>query len=131
MKFCPFCGASVLDDTVSFCSECGKSLSISAKQTEEKEPSKPTKKPTKKKGSDTPPHLKKKKLKNSNPEPPEPSEEVTKAEDGYDGYYDDIVPTDTGKPREGIDWVLMKKIGLIGAAVVIIICLCIAAMYLL
>ena len=29
MKFCPFCGASVLDDTVSFCSECGKSLSIS------------------------------------------------------------------------------------------------------
>ena len=118
MKFCPFCGASVLDDTVSFCSECGKSLSISAKQTEEK-------------GSDTPPHLKKKKPKNSNPEPPEPSEEVTKAEDGYDGYYDDIVPTDTGKPREGIDWVLMKKIGLIGAAVVIIICLCIAAMYLL
>ena len=127
MKFCPFCGASVLDDTVSFCSECGKSLSICAKQTEEKEPSKPTKK----KGSDTPPHLKKKKPKNSNPEPPEPSEEVTKAEDGYDGYYDDIVPTDTGKPREGIDWVLMKKIGLIGAAVVIIICLCIAAMYLL
>lgn len=56
---------------------------------------------------------------------------MTKAEDGYDGYYDDIVPTDTGKPREGIDWVLMKKIGLIGAAVVIIICLCIAAMYLL
>lgn len=39
MKFCPFCGASVLDDTVSFCSECGKSLSISAKQPEEKEPS--------------------------------------------------------------------------------------------
>ena len=127
MKFCPFCGASVLDDTVSFCSECGKSLSISAKQTEEKEPSKPTKK----KGSDPPPHLKKKKPKNSNPEPPEPSEEVTKAEDGYDGYYDDIVPTDTGKPREGVDWVLMKKIGLIGAAVVVIICLCIAAMYLL
>ena len=43
MKFCPFCGASVLDDTVSFCSECGKSLSISAKQPEEKEPSNPAK----------------------------------------------------------------------------------------
>ena len=100
MKFCPFCGASVLDDTVSFCSECGKSLS-------------------------------KKKPKNSNLDPPKPSEEEAKAEDGYDGYYDDIVPTDTGKPREGVDWVLMKKIGLIGAAVVVIICLCIAAMYLL
>lgn len=131
MKFCPFCGASVLDDTVSFCSECGKSLNISAKHPEEKEPSKPTKKPTKNKGFGTPPHLKKKKPKNSNPEPPEPSEEETKAEDGYDGYYDDIVPTDTGKPREGVDWVLMKKIGLIGAAVVVIICLCLAAMYLL
>ena len=131
MKFCPFCGASVLDDTVSFCSECGKSLSISAKQTEEKEPSKPTKKPTKKKGSGSSTHLKKKKPKNSNLDPPKPSEEEAKAEDGYDGYYDDIVPTDTGKPREGVDWVLMKKIGLIGAAVVVIICLCIAAMYLL
>ena len=120
MKFCPFCGASVLDDTVSFCSECGKSLSISAKQPEEKEPSKPAKK-----------NLKKKKPKNSNLDPPKPSEEEAKAEDGYDGYYDDIVPTDTGKPREGVDWVLMKKIGLIGAAVVVIICLCIAAMYLL
>ena len=119
MKFCPFCGASVLDDTVSFCSECGKSLSISAKQPEEKEPSKPAKK--KDSGSST--HLKKKKPKNSNLDPPKPSEEEAKAEDGYDGYYDDIVPTDTGKPREGVDWVLMKKIGLIGAAVVVIICL--------
>lgn len=127
MKFCPFCGASVLDDTVSFCSECGKSLSISAKQPEEKEPSKPAKK--KDSGSST--HLKKKKPKNSNLDPPKPSEEEAKAEDGYDGYYDDIVPTDTGKPREGVDWVLMKKIGLIGAAVVVIIYLCIAAMYLL
>ena len=127
MKYCPYCGASVVDDTVSFCSECGKSLNISAKHPEEKEPSKPTKK----KGPDTPPQKKKKKPKNSNPDPPKPSEEEAKAEDGYDGYYDDIVPTDTGKPREGVDWVLMKKIGLIGAAVVIIICLCIAAMYLL
>jgi len=62
MKFCPFCGASVLDDTVSFCSECGKSLSISAKQPEEKEPSKPAKK--KDSGSST--HLKKKKPKHWN-----------------------------------------------------------------
>lgn len=131
MKYCPYCGASVVDDTVSFCSECGKSLSLAAKQPEEKEQSKSTKKPTKKKGSGTAPHLKKKKPKNSNPDPPESSEEEIKAEDGYDGYYDDIVPTDTGKPREGVDWVLMKKIGLIGAAVVVIICLCIAAMYLL
>ena len=84
-----------------------------------------------KKDSGSSTHLKKKKPKNSNLDPPKPSEEEAKAEDGYDGYYDDIVPTDTGKPREGVDWVLMKKIGLIGAAVVVIICLCIAAMYLL
>lgn len=127
MKYCPYCGASVVDDTVSFCSECGKSLNNPAKQSTGKGPSKSAK--DKDSGSTT--HLKKKKAKNLNPELPKPAEAETKAEDGYDGYYDDIVPTDTGKPREGVDWVLMKKIGLVGAAVLVIICLCIAAMYLL
>lgn len=126
MKYCPYCGASVLDDTVSFCSECGKKLSISAKQPEEREQPKPAKK----KDSEGSRHLKKKKPKISTPKPPKSAEEI-KAEDGYDGYYDDIVPTDTGKTREGIDWVLMKKVGLVGAAVVVIIGLCVAAMYLL
>ena len=41
MKYCPYCGASVLDDTVSFCSECGKKLSIPAKQPEGREQPKP------------------------------------------------------------------------------------------
>lgn len=130
MKYCPYCGASVLDDTVSFCSECGKSLNL-VKQPEENEQSNATKKATKRKAPVNSMPLKKKKRQNTNPEPPEPAEEETKTADGYDGYYDDIVPADTGKPREGVDWVLMKKIGLIGAVVVVIIALCVAAMYLL
>lgn len=74
-------------------------------------------------------YLRKKKVLKS--EPPKFVEEETKAEDGYDGYYDDVVPADTGKPREGIDWILMKKIGLAGVAVVVTICLCVTVMYLL
>lgn len=126
MKYCPYCGASVLDDTVSFCSECGKSLSISAKGSEKKEQSNQTKK----KSSGSPTRLKKKRTKDQKPEPTV-SEEKQVQDDGYDGYYNDVIPTDTGKLREGVDWGLMKKIGLVGAGVLAIICLCVAAMYLL
>lgn len=40
MKYCPYCGASLVDDVVSFCSECGKELphSNSKEVNEEKEP---------------------------------------------------------------------------------------------
>ena len=27
MKFCPYCGADLIEDAVSFCAECGKPLS--------------------------------------------------------------------------------------------------------
>lgn len=127
MKYCPYCGASVLDDTVSFCSECGKRLNHPDNHKEER--AKPQKTDKRKAGNTA--QLKQKKLKASETELVEPDKERKKSDDGYDGYYDDIVPTDTGKLREGVDWVLMKKIGLVGVIVVVIICLCIAAMYLL
>lgn len=123
MKYCPYCGASVLDDTVSFCSECGKNLNFSAEQQEKKQKPKGSKKTSPKSSI----HLKKKKP--TKQELSEPETEKPKADDGYDGYYDDIVPTDTGKLREGVDWILMKKIGLVATGMVIIICLCVAAMY--
>lgn len=57
--------------------------------------------------------------------------ETEKNDPSYDGYYDDIVPSDIGKHREGIDWVMMKRVGLVAIGVLLIISLCVAAMYLL
>ena len=125
MKYCPYCGASLVDDVVSFCSECGKELphSNSKEVNEEKEPkaqkSIPAQKLTKKKKR--PPQENTETLPN----------ETEKNDPSYDGYYDDIVPSDIGKHREGIDWVMMKRVGLVAIGVVLIISLCVAAMYLL
>ena len=51
--------------------------------------------------------------------------------DEYDGYYDDVLPTDLNREREGFDMELVKKIGIIAGAVLLIIVLCIVALYLL
>ena len=55
----------------------------------------------------------------------------TQEDFGYDGYYDDIVPSDIDREREGIDKELVKRIAVIAGAVLIIISLCIVALYLL
>ena len=37
MKYCPYCGADIIDGAVSFCVECGKQLpSVPQKQKKEK-----------------------------------------------------------------------------------------------
>ena len=54
--------------------------------------------------------------------------ETEKNDPSYDGYYDDIVPSDIGKHREGIDWVMMKRVGLVAIGVLLIISLCVAAL---
>lgn len=50
MKYCPYCGAVLVDGAVSFCAECGKKLPVSGKteetleksnQSEQQEKSKP------------------------------------------------------------------------------------------
>ena len=73
-------------------------------------------------------HRKKRKLlKLMNTLPPKETQE----DFGYDGYYDDIVPSDIDREREGIDKELVKRIAVIAGAVLIIISLCIVALYLL
>ena len=34
MKYCPYCGADIPDDAVSFCAECGKALPAKKEKTE-------------------------------------------------------------------------------------------------
>ena len=49
--------------------------------------------------------------------------------DGYDGYYDDVLPQDDGGVRQGIDSDLAKKIAILIAGVLLIVGVCVAVMY--
>lgn len=119
MKFCPYCGADLVEDGVSFCVECGKQLPAGKTQKEKSKDKPENKKATKKK--------KKKSAKK-----PESSIEVeTVVDDGYDGYYDDIHPIDEGHEREGVDKELVKKIAIIIGALFVVIAACVALMYVL
>lgn len=119
MKYCPYCGADLIEDAVSFCAECGKQLPARKMQKE-----KPEDKPKINKES------KKKKKK-----PTKKAESSIEAEpvvdDGYDGYYDDIRPIDEGYEREGVDKELVKKIVTIIAVLFVVIIACVALMYVL
>lgn len=128
MKYCPYCGTELVNGAASFCTECGKNLQDTIKevmpekgkkapQTDEKK-LRPKKTVKTKKGFG-------KKLDNAL------VPQKTQEDFGYDGYYDDIVPSDTDRERERIDKELVKQIAVIAGAVLIIISLCIAALYLL
>lgn len=119
MKYCPYCGADLIEDAVSFCAECGKQLPAGKAQKE-----KPKEKPEIKKAS--------KKKKKKPVKKPESSIEVeTVVDDGYDGYYDDIRPIDEGHEREAMDRELIKKIAIIIAVLFVVIAACVALMYVL
>lgn len=129
MKFCPYCGADLLDSNVLFCAHCGKKLppheaGITEPLTEEMRPEQEEPRPAKPKED----HKKKKKRKTKRVGTPEPQ---TPVDDGYDGYYDDVLPPDTDRVKEGLDKELIKKIVLLGIGVVFIIGLCVVMMYVL
>lgn len=110
MKYCPYCGAELMDGAVSFCSECGKKLAV---------PPLTEKKPKKKSNARIAPAV-----------TPEPENHDHEDEDlGYDGYYDDILPEDDADTRQSLDKKLVKKIVLLGVAVIFIIGLAVLAMY--
>ena len=52
-------------------------------------------------------------------------------DDGYDGYYDDILPPDTDRVKEGLDKELIKKIVALSIGVVFIISMCVVMLYVL
>ena len=127
MKFCPYCGAELTTENASFCVECGKQLSKD-KQTPVADVStekKAGKKNTKQKKEKNP---KKKKKKEKKPIPEIVGEPV---DDGYDGYYNDVLPPDLDREKEGMDKELIKKVVALCVSVVFIIGLCVAMMYVL
>lgn len=127
MKYCPYCGASIPDGAVSFCGECGEKLPLF--------PNKRTRKNDRKGGlpkdskTSTLTLEDNHDLSESN-EDANPEQENSYPNDfGYDGYYDDIVPTDTDRTKEGFDKELIKKIILVCIGVACMIGISIAAIY--
>lgn len=120
MKFCPYCGADLVEGAVSFCAECGKQLP-SGKSQKEKAKEKTTIKKTSKMKKRTKP------IKQTESS----FEDETVVDDGYDGYYEDVRPIDEGHEREGVDKELIKKIAIIIGVLFVVIITCVALMYVL
>lgn len=132
MKYCPFCGADLLKEDAAFCMECGKSLSEQEQPSTEEKNAAPIKskksKPEKKKKEKKAKPAKKSKNRKIKPQPEAPEESV---DDGYDGYYNDVLPPDLDREKEGLDKELIKKIVALVVGVVFIIGICIVMMYVL
>ena len=123
MKYCPYCGADILNGSVSFCAECGKALNGTTKE-------KKVKKEKRKKKTDRKPAKEK--------DTPKVLEEVYEAETepkpdpdfGYDGYYDDVLPADDAIERQQLDKGTIKNLIIIAVGVILAITICVIAMYL-
>lgn len=133
MKACPECGAELHNQDAVVCPACGKQLS---NQHEAERPSDETVK-----GDAAPasPDRKKKnkwcrrKTSGKSRKKKAPASEGSDktVDDGYDGYYNDVLPPDLDRIKEGPDKELIKQIVILGVAVVIIISFCVAMMYML
>lgn len=120
MKFCPYCGATLIDGAGSFCSECGKPLKTA--DIAEKSVKKDNKKHTKR--------LKQKMQKENDANEDMQSVQNANPDEGYDGYYDDILPADEKIEQQGLDKTVIKNLIIIAVGVIIAISACVAAMYL-
>ena len=131
MKYCSYCGAELAGEDAVFCSVCGKQLSVSTgnspleNQAEEKENATVKDGPRKKK--EKKPGKKAKRRKKA--EKPIPEIVGEPVEDGYDGYYNDVLPPDLDRVTEGVDKELVKRIAILAMAAILIIGLCVVMMY--
>lgn len=123
MKYCPYCGEELTDPQTSFCPECGKPLA-DAIPSPEPERSAPKKKPGRMA------KRKKERERKSEQSTTAKPAEVSPEDEGYDGYYDDVLPSDNGGSKEGIDIALVKKIALLLGIMLLVIGACVAMMYL-
>lgn len=128
MKYCTNCGAALEDSTASFCAVCAKVLSATLAQ-----PAKDAEggKKSKRKAN------KARKEKANKPKKPKKKIEVLEeivgepVDDGYDGYYDDVLPPDNDRVKEGLDKDLIKKIVALSVGVIFIISMCVVMLYVL
>ena len=134
MNYCPYCGASIADGAASFCAECGKSFP-SQKETRETRPASKTKSGGRRQLTSTRRKPKKpwRKPNRSTKRTCGPSRQPKSnpQDEGYDGYYDDIAPSDDGHVRERMDPELIKRAAMVAAGALGIIILSLIMMYLL
>ena len=131
MKYCPYCGAELMKEDATFCVDCGKQVSTAesappADNPTSSEKAKPTKKKAKAKKEKPP-----KKKKNKKKKAPLPEVVGEPVDDGYDGYYNDVLPPDLDREKDGLDKELIKKIVALCVSVIFIIGLCVVMMYVL
>lgn len=127
MKYCPYCGEAVRDTHAAFCSECGRELIEAAGEKPARRKKRFAFKPFSKRRAE--------------PKGPSRQDEHQTSDDGtvseenceqnYDGYYDDILPPDTGRKRESVDRSLAIRVAALVGVMLLIIALCILALYLL
>ena len=118
MKYCPYCGAAIIGGAVSFCAECGNEI----QPQEEDGPVEPIKA---RKPKRQPKKARKKSRKDVKDPMPEP------VDDGYDGYYNDVQPIDSGRIHDRMDPELIKRIIIIAAGAVVLIIFSILLIFLL
>ena len=132
MKYCPYCGSALANGDAPFCSECGESLAGAVpepdvlKSNDKDGRRKPAKRSRKQKKS-----KQNRQAARDIPSPQSGEMEVQPQDDGYDGYYDDVLPVDEGSHGEGLDKELVKKIAALTAGALLIVAACVALMYLL
>ena len=123
MSYCPYCGADLRDGAFSFCPVCGNPLSEPGRrQEQEKRKTRNPKAGPRKK--------KKKRSRRGKQSDRRPKPKQDPCDDGYDGYYDDVLPSDDGEIRQGLDKNMMKRIAGLLAGVLVAIIACVALMYL-
>lgn len=130
MKYCSYCGAGLPKEDAAFCMECRKQLSSTEKtpavpSTKPEQPLKANKKSKEKKKPS------KKRTEKKKAKAPIPEIVGEPVDDGYDGYYNDVLPPDLDREKEGLHKELIKKIVALVVGVVFIIGICIVMMYVL
>lgn len=116
MRYCPYCGASILDDAA-FCMECGATIPISGT--------------TKEAPKQRAPQTKQKRRKPKPEKLPQAEQAPDPQDEGYDGYYDDTPTLDEGAFKEKLDQGLIKQIIIVGISAIVIVVLAIVLMKLL
>lgn len=131
MNYCPYCGAELLNKELPFCCECGKGLGVDAqvKEPTGQERNRPKTGGMSSDSSCRQPILFRNK-KRSKASTTQTEDNVKKTDDGYDGYYDDILPVDLGAQKEEGNGELLKKIAVVIIGVILIIALCLTMLYL-
>lgn len=130
MKYCQECGTEITDGAASFCPKCRKNATVKDEKKKKSSGGKYTKNKKNATKKDKP-HKKKRKKTSKRKEADIPEIMGEPVDDGYDGYYDDILPPDQDHVKEGIDKTLVKKIIIVAVVVTLIISLCVAMLYVL